>query len=75
VLNSTACPEVVGDGGIIIDFYSPEAVLNAIEILKLETKTFHRRKTIERVRNNFRKEDLIAEHILLYKEISERNVG
>lgn len=70
VLNSTACPEVVGsDGGIILDHYTSEAILQAIEKIKKTPKHEWSKNTIRRVKENFNKRTLIEEHIVLYQAI------
>lgn len=71
VLNSTACPEVVGsDGGIVIDHYTPEAVLQAIEKIKETPELGWRKNASRRVKENFDKKTLMEEHIALYQAIS-----
>lgn len=70
VLNSTACPEVVGNsGGIVIDRFSPDAVRQAIQIIREIPKREWREKAVRHVKENFEKNDLIMAHLELYRKI------
>lgn len=51
VLNTSACPEVVGDCGVVIDTFTPEAVMKAIERIKQHPDQYSvehcRKRTLE----------------------------
>lgn len=69
VLNTTACPEVVGDCGIVIDQFSPEAVMTALEEVADNPSQFAQKRCRERVRNLFSKNN-IQQYFAMYDKIN-----
>lgn len=73
VYNSTACPELIGEGcGYVVATGNIEELKNAIDLIKENGKSYYSNKCIEYVKNNFEKEKLIEETINVYKVLTER---
>ena len=74
VYNSTACPELIGEGcGYVVATGNIEELKNAIDLIKENGKSYYSNKCIEYVKNNFEKEKLIKEIIGLYIDLGEIN--
>lgn len=70
VLNSTACPEIVGDEcGIILNEYHPSAVLKAIMTISEKGKSFYSTNAVNRVGQKFNAKLIIEEFTTLYKQM------
>ncbi|MDO9154305.1 MAG: glycosyltransferase [Paludibacter sp.] len=70
VLNSTACPEIVGDEcGIIINEYQTSAVLNAVLTIREKGKIFYSADAINRVKQKFNATSNIDEITTLYEQM------
>jgi glycosyltransferase involved in cell wall biosynthesis len=75
VLDSTACPEVVGsDGGVVINKYSTDKVLQAIKTISIKPKNEYKVYVRNRVIENFNSQKLMAEHLSLYKKLINSHV-
>lgn len=71
--DSTANPEVVGDGcGYIAEKNNFDEILEFIEEIKKNTKEFYSKKCIEYAHKNFSKDERIKDYIDLYKELLEK---
>lgn len=75
VYNSTACPELVGEGcGSIIDDFSVDMIVEQLQYLSKQDKHDIVLKCVEHVRKNFDKEVLINRYEQLYQDmLSERD--
>ena len=72
VLNSTANPELVGEGcGYILNNYDVIEILKYLKEIKRKNKLFYKKECIEFAKDNFSKNDMISEHIELYKNLME----
>lgn len=67
--NNTACPEVVGDCGFIIDNNDETACLEAIRAIKKDGKESYSDRCINRVRTLFSKEQILRQWVDLLEEI------
>lgn len=73
VYNSTACPEIVGEGcGFAVETGDVDAVLGAIETVKNLGKDRFQISCTEAAGKNFSKNILIEETFALYSELSEK---
>lgn len=72
VYNTTACPELVGEGcGHIVEPGDIDAILKAVETISQEQTDIYRQNCTEYARKNFSKEKLIADTLTLYQELCE----
>ena len=72
VLNSTANPELVGEGcGYILNNYDVIEILKYLKEIKRNNKLFYKKECIEFAKDNFSKNDRISEYIELYKNLME----
>ncbi|WP_313016297.1 glycosyltransferase [Acetoanaerobium noterae] len=70
VLNSTANPELVGEGcGYILDNYDVIEILKYLKEIKRKNKLFYKKECIEFAKDNFSKNERISEYIELYKNL------
>ncbi|WP_203332253.1 glycosyltransferase [Planococcus beigongshangi] len=71
VLNSTANPELVGDGcGVIIEDKDIQNLVTSIENIKLNGKNMYKDKCIDFAHKNFSKYDRLNDYLTLYKDIT-----
>lgn len=69
VLNSTACPEVVGsDGGIVLEEFSTDLIFHAINIIN-DTKDIYSSNARNRVIDNFNMKTVLADYLKLYESL------
>jgi putative colanic acid biosynthesis glycosyltransferase len=71
VYNATACPEVVGDTGIIVNKNDINGLLDAIETVRKNGKAFYSAACRARAVKFFNKDDRFAEYIDLYERVLE----
>lgn len=70
--NSTACPEIVGDGcGYICEKKNFNQVLDSIRMIEKNGKVFYTDNCVKYAQDNFDKTQNIAEYIQLYRQLSE----
>lgn len=70
VLNSTASPELIGEGcGIVINNNNMEKILNSIAKIKDNGKRNYSDNCIAFAKSNFAKEDRLNDYLNLYKQI------
>lgn len=70
VYNSTACPELIGEGcGHVVEVGDIDGIKQAIDKVKSVGKEKYSKACIEFVRKNFEKEKLIRETIALYERL------
>ena len=70
VYNSTACPELVGEGcGAVIDDFNVDVIVKQLQILAKQDKQIICKKCVEHVRKNFDKETLINRYEQMYQDM------
>lgn len=70
VYNSTALPELIGDGcGYIAECENVDEIYEKIQLVKKNTKEFYREKCVRFARKNFEKNKLADEMIEVYREL------
>lgn len=70
VYDSTACPEIVGEGcGFAVETGNVDAVAQAVETVKHQGKSQYSTRCVETARKRFSKDILVNETIALYKEL------
>lgn len=72
VYNSTACPELIGEGcGYVVEPSDLDKVVEKLKEIKTNGKNFYSKNCEKFVKSNFEKEKLINETIKLYENICE----
>lgn len=72
VYNSTGLPELISKNcGYVVPCENVEAIYDKIKLVKEKGKAFYSESCVKFVRENFEKNKLIGETIVLYKEIVE----
>jgi len=70
VYNATACPEVINKStGFIIEKGNMEGILNAVSTVKENGKKFYSECCIQRIKDNFNKNDKYQAYLNLYNQL------
>ncbi len=72
VFNSTACPEVVGDVGFVVEPHDYEAIIRIIEDVDAQGKGTFSERCINHVRERFDYHKNVSQYINLYEDVLKR---
>jgi glycosyltransferase involved in cell wall biosynthesis len=74
VINSTANPELVGEGcGYIVEKDDIEKIVEHIFTIQSRGKSCYTRQCIKYVKNNFSKDDRIKDYLKIYRQITKED--
>ena len=72
VYDSTACPEIIGNGcGYVVEAGDVCSITDKLKEIQLRGKQYYSNSCVNFVKENFEKENLIDETIKLYKSVCE----
>ena len=72
VYNSTACPEIIGNGcGYVVEAGDVCSITDKLKEIQLRGKQYYSNSCVNFVKENFEKQNLIDETIKLYKNVCE----
>ena len=73
VYNSTACPEIIGNGcGYVVEAGDVCSIADKLNEIQLRGKQYYSSSCVNFVKENFEKENLIDENLQLYNELLNR---
>lgn len=73
VYNSTACPELIGDGcGYVVEAGDVCSIADKLKEIQLRGKQYYSNSCVNFVKANFEKQNLIDETLQLYNELFNR---
>ena len=69
VFNSTACPEVVGDVGYVVEPHDAQGMLSAVKEIDKNGKAFYSSRCIEYVKKNYDYKTNVGMYLAIYEKV------